>query len=131
MSALSQTFLDHLAAVASDLDEKTGFWADDAGYVHPPAAGDGRKHSLSLPFPDAQYSFCGSTHAGAAGLLAFQTVLTVAKGVWSLADRGCDQVLVALGEGGNTSIVCIVVDTVLTAAQAVFDGYIFCENVVQ
>ena len=97
--------------------------------VRVPAAADGRKRTpLSSGFPEADYSFCGSEHKGAAGLLAAQTVIIVAKGVWSLGDRGCDQVLVVLGEGGNTSLVCIIVDTVLTAAEAIYEGVTFCEN---
>src|SRR5207244_658001 len=32
------------------------------------------------------------------------------------------------GEGGNTSLVCIIVDTVLTAAEAIYEGVTFCEN---
>jgi hypothetical protein len=125
---LSDADVARLKSYGADFGQLHEAMAAARDFIHAPAAGDGRKRTLSSGFPDAQYSFCGSTHQGAAGLLIFQAVLTTAKGVWSLADRGCDQVLVALGEGGNTSLVCIIVDTVLTAAQAVFDGYTFCEN---
>lgn len=84
--------------------------------------------ALSAGFPDADYDFCGSTHGSAPALLAAQVTLDIAKGIWSVADRGCEETVVALGEGGNVALVCIVTDTVLFVAEAAFNGVQFCEN---
>src|SRR5438105_5687727 len=90
---------------------------------------DGRKPvALSSGFPDAAYDFCGSTHGSAPVLLAAQVDLDVAKGVWSIASRACDQVVVIAGEGGNGSALCIVVDTALFIAETAFNAVVFCEN---
>jgi hypothetical protein len=83
---------------------------------------------LTSGFPNADYDFCGSTHGSAAALLAAQVTLDIAKGVWAAASRACDQVAVVLGEGGNTSLVCIIADGILTVAEAAFNGVQFCEN---
>lgn len=77
--------------------------------------------------PNAGYSFCGSNRQAADGMFAGQVVLDVAKGVWSVASRGCDQVAVVAGFGANTSLVCIIVDTVLYVAEAVMEGIKFCD----
>lgn len=78
--------------------------------------------------PGASYSFCGSERNGAEGMFAAQIVLDVAKGVWSAASRGCDEVIVVAGFGGNVSLVCIIVDAVLAAAEAVYNGFLFCDG---
>ena len=94
-----------------------------------PEEPDGRKIvALSSGFPDADYDFCGSTHGSAPVLLAAQVDLDVAKGVWSAASRLCDEVLVIAGEGGNASLVCVIVDTALWVAEAAFNAVQFCEN---
>jgi hypothetical protein len=94
-----------------------------------PEEPDGRKIvALSSGFPDANYDFCGSTHGSASLLLQAQVEFDVAKGVWSTASRACDQVLVVAGEGGNTSLICIIVDTALWIGEATFNAVQFCEN---
>lgn len=92
------------------------------------AARIGKPVTDSSGFPSAQYSFCGSSRNSAEGMFAAQVVLDVAKGVWSVASRACDEVIVILGEGGNVSLVCIITDAVLAAAEAVFNGFQFCDN---
>jgi hypothetical protein len=82
----------------------------------------------STGLPDADYSFCGSSRNSGEGMLAAQVVLDVAKGVWSAASRACDEVIVAACFGGNTSLICIIVDTVLFIAETVFRGFEFCDN---
>jgi len=79
-------------------------------------------------FPDASYSFCGSGRSDAAFMLAAQEVLIAAKGVWSAASRGCDEVVVVAGFGGNVSLVCIIADGVLAVAEGVLNGFEFCDN---
>src|SRR5207237_8954030 len=89
---------------------------------------NGKARPLSTGFPDADYDFCGTTHGSALILLDAQTTLDLAKGVWSAASRACDQVVVVLGEGGNASLVCVIVDGVLTVAETTFNAVMFCEN---
>lgn len=48
-----------------------------------------------------------------------RVALEVAKGIWSGLSRGCDQTVVVLGEGGNTSLACIPADATLAAAELV------------
>src|SRR2546426_4628675 len=79
-------------------------------------------------FPDASYSFCGSGRNDAGFMLAAQEVLIAAKGVWAAASRGCDEVVVLAGFGGNVSLVCIAADIVLAVAEGVLNGYQFCDN---
>jgi hypothetical protein len=125
---LSDVDVARLKSYGADFSELHDALVAERDFIRVPAAGDGRKRSLSNGLPDAQYSFCGADHKGAAGLVVFQAALTAAKGLWSLADRGCDQVLVIAGEGGNGSLACIAADTALTIAQVAFDALIFCEN---
>jgi hypothetical protein len=82
----------------------------------------------STGFPDASYSFCGSGRSDATFMLAAQEVLIAAKGVWSAASRGCDEVVVVAGFGGNVSLVCIIADGVLAIAEGVLNGFEFCDN---
>ena len=70
----------------------------------------------------------------AAGNLA----LEVAQGIWSVADRGCGTVAVAIGAVGNPqNALCIITDTalfvanaVVTAAEAVVAHIAFCDGAV-
>jgi hypothetical protein len=84
--------------------------------------------AASAGFPDAVYPttpLCnGSTRSdsnvGAAALLGIQTAriaLDSAKVIWSGLSRACDETLVVLGEGGNTSLACIPADIALFAAE--------------
>ena len=61
--------------------------------------------------------------------------MEAAKVIWSGLSRGCDQVVVILGEGGNTSVACIAADIVLFAAElavgiaeGVVEHFIFCDS---
>jgi hypothetical protein len=79
-------------------------------------------------FPNAEYSFCGSARNDAVFMLAAQEVLITAKGVWSIASRGCDEVVVVAGFGGNVSLVCTIADGILAVAEGVLNGFEFCDN---
>jgi hypothetical protein len=48
-----------------------------------------------------------------------RTALEIAQGIWSVLSRACDEIIVVLGEGFNTSLACIPVDVVLFAAELV------------
>jgi hypothetical protein len=46
-----------------------------------------------------------------------RTAFEIAQGIWSVLSRACDEIIVVLGEGFNTSLACIPVDVVLFAAD--------------
>jgi hypothetical protein len=76
---------------------------------------------------DAGYSFCGSTRANTVAMFAARNTLNVAQGVWDVLNRGCDQVVIGIGAGGNTSAACIPVDAILRIAEVVFQGFALCD----
>jgi hypothetical protein len=84
-------------------------------------------------FPDA-HPFCTDakgdhvTRIPVAALLAVDVVYFVAETVRDLAQDGCNEVLVVLGEGGNARALCIITDTVYIVAHAVFEGIHFCNE---
>lgn len=45
--------------------------------------------------------------------------LEIAQGIWSPLSRACDEIIVVLGEGFNTSLACIPADIALFAAELV------------
>jgi len=51
-------------------------------------------------------------------MVVAENLVTAAETVRDIASRGCDQVVVAFGAGGNLSTACIVVDAVFVAAKA-------------
>jgi hypothetical protein len=93
------------------------------------ARGAAAQAAATGPFPTASYSaLCGSTRSNTEAFFAAQLAFQVAKGVWSLASRACEQVAVALGEGGNTSVACVVVDEALYIAEKVLEDIKFCDD---
>ena len=86
--------------------------------------------ALSI-FPDAPYSgLCGSTRSNTEVLFGFQVALQVARGVWSAASRGCEEVIVICPApgGGNTSLLCIVADEALFIAEKALEDVKFCDE---
>jgi hypothetical protein len=76
-------------------------------------------------FPAASYSArCGSSRNDTESIFAFQVALQVARGVWSVASRGCDEVVA----GFNTSLVCIPADELLFAAEQALEDLKFCDE---
>ena len=129
VDSISDADLARLMSYGADFGEFRDSMIALRDAIHPPAQGEtGRVKPLSAGFPDANYDFCGSTHGSAPILLAAQATLDIAKGVWSAASRACDQTVVIAGEGGNASLVCIIVDTALTIAETAFNAVVFCEN---
>jgi hypothetical protein len=71
-------------------------------------------------------------------IAAANVALEIAQGIWSVADRGCTTVAVAIGVAGNPqNALCIITDTVLfvanavvTSAEAVVDHIAFCDGAV-
>lgn len=83
----------------------------------------------SMGFPNAT-GFCGAstTRIPTGVVLAADVVFFVADGVREFAQDACKQEAVVLGEGGNTSLACIIVDTVWIVAKAVDEGIHFCDD---
>ena len=71
-------------------------------------------------------------------IAAGNVALEIAQGIWSVADRGCGTVAVAIGAVGNPqNLACIITDTVLfvanavvTTAEAVLAHIAFCDGAV-
>lgn len=84
--------------------------------------------SNSPGFPGADYPSCGSTRTDESTIDAADITLQVAEGVRDVASRGCDEVIVVGGFGGNGSLVCIAVDAVYVTAKAVNYALHFCDN---
>ena len=84
-----------------------------------------------LPGRDGPDAVCqgliGSGRPSAALIISTETVFLAASIVRAVASRGCDQVVVLLGEGGNSSAVCIAVDAVYFVAQALRDKVVACD----
>ncbi len=86
------------------------------------------EQSLSPAFPTADYPSCGSTRTSEAAIDAADIALFAAETVRDVASRGCDQVVVAAGFGGNPSLVCLTVDAVYLTAKIVNYGLHFCDD---
>jgi hypothetical protein len=95
-----------------------------------------------LDYPDPNY--CPLSPGRSNGLAlqiavdatqAARIALEVAKGVWSGLSRACDETVVVVGEGGNTSLACIPADIVLFvaeglvgAAEGIVEHFEACDN---
>jgi hypothetical protein len=87
----------------------------------------------SDPFP-SRHPFCHDNRGDeteripVAVLLTVDVVYFVAETVRDLAQDGCNEVLVVLGEGGNGRLVCIATDVIYIIAHAVWEGVHFCNE---
>ena len=84
--------------------------------------------SPSPPYASAE---CGTTGASASDLTASLSVWLAAKGVWNIANRGCNEVVVIVGEGGNGSLACVAADVVLVTAEGVFRNSLMCASNIE
>ena len=55
-------------------------------------------------------------------------VYFVAEGVRDIAQDGCNEVIVILGEGGNARALCLITDAIYLAAKVVNQKLHFCDN---
>jgi hypothetical protein len=78
--------------------------------------------------PSAPYSFCGSDRQDSAVMAASEAALFVAETVREEASRACDETVVVLGEGGNTSLICLITDAIYIAAKATNQTLAFCDG---
>lgn len=87
----------------------------------------------TTPFPVAN-GLCSSANGSDTNrlptsvVLAADVVYFVAEGVKDAASDACNEVVVALGEGGNGSLACIVTDAIYVTAHAVDEGIHFCDD---
>jgi hypothetical protein len=72
-------------------------------------------------------SYCGAPVSSSV-IVAADVVYFVAEGVRDIAQDGCNEVIVILGEGGNGRLVCLVTDAVYLIAKAVYAGVHFCDD---
>jgi hypothetical protein len=84
--------------------------------------------SAGFPEPSFSASCPESNEVSYDDLLAGRIALTVAKGIWAAASRACDEVIVAIGVGGNVSLVCIIADEILFAAEETFNFIELCND---
>ena len=84
--------------------------------------------SAGLPQPMFSANCPESMEKSFDDLFAARIVLTVAKGVWAALSRACDEVIVAIGVGGNLSLPCIIADEVLFAAEETFEFIDRCND---
>jgi hypothetical protein len=84
-------------------------------------------------FPVAN-GFCTSANGADTNRLPTSVVLAadvtyfVAEGVKDAATDACNEVVVALGEGGNGSLACEITDAIYVTAHAVDEGIHFCDD---
>jgi hypothetical protein len=80
-------------------------------------------------FPNATYgSACSGYTSNSDVVFAYTTALDSAKLIWIPLSRACEEVVVALGEGGNTSLLCVIPDEALEAAELVLNEYTVCDG---
>ena len=81
-------------------------------------------------------SFLGTTGADATSVTRYPTdAVLAADAIWQIADTvrelaqdACKETLVALGEGGNTSLACVIVDSVWIIAKFLDFKIHFCDD---
>ena len=72
-------------------------------------------------------SYCGAPIATGV-IIAADVVYFLAEAVRDIAQDGCNEVIVILGEGGNVRAVCLVTDAIYIIAKAVNQGIHFCDD---
>ncbi len=85
---------------------------------------DTKKHDLpelatSDGFPDADYFHL--VRPDELAMIIGLEVMNLAEGAQMIASRICEQTAVILGEGGNTSMACMVTDVIFVAAMFVWN----------
>jgi hypothetical protein len=80
----------------------------------------------SSGLPDVN-PYCGVDIASGV-IIAADVVYFLAEAVRDIAQDGCNEVIVILGEGGNGRLVCLVTDAVYIIAGAVYQALHFCDD---
>ena len=72
-------------------------------------------------------SYCGAPVSSSV-IAAADAVYFIAESVRDIAQDGCNEVIVILGEGGNGRLLCLVTDAVYIIAKGVYAGVHFCDD---
>lgn len=72
-------------------------------------------------------SFCGAP-IDTGVIIASDVVYFLAEAVRDIAQDGCNEVVVILGEGGNVRAVCLITDAIYIIAKAVNQAIHFCDD---
>ena len=72
-------------------------------------------------------SFCGGP-VPTGVIIASDVVYFLAEAVRDIAQNGCNEVIVALGFGGNLRLACLVTDAIYIIAKAVNQAIHFCDD---
>jgi hypothetical protein len=90
-----------------------------------------QSESAGLPGRDGADPVCealvGNTRVTYAVTAAADVIFIAAAGIRAGLSRGCNQVLVVLGEGGNSSVACIAADVVYFVAVALRAKLLACD----
>ncbi len=71
-------------------------------------------------------SYC--TPLSPAAIIAADAIFFTAEGVRDAAQDGCNEVIVALGEGGNARALCLITDATYLIAKAANQAIHFCDD---
>ena len=81
-------------------------------------------------FNDASCASNGTERFDPLTVFISEQALFVAETVREEASRGCDETVVIAGEGGNTSLLCIVTDIIFIVAKETHNVFKFCDDTV-
>lgn len=138
----AQALAEYVRVLDEILDDSGIGWGEDEGFGGAPgemgksaaggAGGKGAAKTLPSrnfgPFPRAQYNaICGNPNLDATALHIAWLTFEVARLVADIALDACNQLIVAVG-GSNTSLACIITNTIFNVADIVFSGLMFCDD---
>src|SRR5262249_10435037 len=81
----------------------------------------------SEPFPSRD-PFCSNGQFTAVTLASVDLVYFAAETARDIAKDACLETLIVLGEGGNTSLACVITDSIYIVAHAVWEAAHFCNE---
>ena len=116
---------EKLAAARASIAEYKGSIQSQSAGQKPKKGGVVRIATAGFPARDA---FCSSGRFTAVTLAAVDLAYFAAEGIRDAAKDACLETLVVLGEGGNTSLVCLVTDVIYIIAHAVWESAHFCNE---
>jgi len=100
--------------------------APAGGQAHLAAGGASPQSFAGFPDRPPIIDVCDVIPHDPASVFTFQQIWLTAEEVLALATRACDEVIVVLGEGGNTSLACGPLEAFLIAAQIPYEHASFC-----
>ncbi|MBW2419704.1 MAG: hypothetical protein JRH19_14260 [Deltaproteobacteria bacterium] len=114
----------HLALLKENLENALDDRAPAPGFASPPSS----PPQTDISLVDAGYSgLCGDVRENTEIMFGLKVALDVAEGIWMTASRGCDQIIVGIGAGGNGSVACIVGDLIFLGLRTTYEAFEFCD----